>query len=136
MRYDMIAEYENEIHDVIKFNRVFIFIMFDFNNLHTINRDGSYDAGDIYILNTINIMMNKFKIFNFYKIGGDEFVMIGRSDTYSEIVSDMKKIKEIEFGSILIKQTNHQPLNIAIKKVDRMITRKKNKNKKRRRDDA
>lgn len=51
-------------------------VMFDVNNLKTINDQYGHEAGDAYILNGCRLICTTFKHSPVFRIGGDEFVAI------------------------------------------------------------
>lgn len=78
----------------------FAVIMFDVNNLKTINDDLGHGAGDVYIKNSSELICNTFKHSPVYRIGGDEFVAIAKKSDYEarhELLSDFRsKISELQ----------------------------------------
>lgn len=54
----------------------FALLVFDINNLKTVNDSHGHDFGDILIINACKIICKVFKRSPVYRIGGDEFVVI------------------------------------------------------------
>ena len=57
----------------------------DLNNLKIINDTFGHDQGDLYIINCCKTICNIFKHSPVYRIGGDEFVAILKSDDYDNL---------------------------------------------------
>lgn len=72
----------------------FAIIMFDINNLKTINDELGHGAGDVYIKNSSELICNTFKHSPVYRIGGDEFVAIAKKGDYEQRFDLMKEFKE------------------------------------------
>lgn len=60
----------------------FAMIVFDINNLKTINDRLGHEAGDEYIVNSCRLICKTFKKSAVYRIGGDEFVVVLENDDY------------------------------------------------------
>lgn len=60
----------------------FAVIMFDINNLKTINDKFGHETGDLYIKNCCNLICDFFKRSPIFRIGGDEFVAILHNADY------------------------------------------------------
>jgi len=101
--------------------------LIDLNNLHEINRKEGYEAGDKYILDTINSIKTIFNkqnaSYRIFRIGGDEFLIISQPYDYVDIdllendnyeIAHKRWNKEEKFGDVL-------------KYLDTKIIRKKNK---------
>ncbi len=60
----------------------FAMIVFDINNLKTINDTQGHDFGDILIIDSCKLICKVFKRSPVYRIGGDEFVVILENDDF------------------------------------------------------
>lgn len=58
-------------------------VVFDINDLKTINDTKGHDFGDIYIMSACKIISKTFKKSSVYRIGGDEFVVLLEGEEYS-----------------------------------------------------
>lgn len=81
----------------------FAFIIFDINNLKTINDSLGHEAGDDYIINSCRLICKTFKKSAVYRIGGDEFIVILERDDYdarerllAEMKEEMVRLKTAE----------------------------------------
>lgn len=61
-------------------------IVFDLNNLKTVNDTRGHDAGDKYIQRACRLICNTFKHSPVYRIGGDEFVAFLEGEDYQHRV--------------------------------------------------
>lgn len=75
----------------------------DLNNLKVINDSFGHDTGDTYIINCCKVICNFFKHSPVYRIGGDEFVAILRTDDYDNL--EEIKISLLDFNLAEIKKT-------------------------------
>lgn len=66
-------------------------IMFDVNNLKSINDQYGHEAGDAYILNGCKLICTTFKHSPVFRIGGDEFVAILTGKDLLNVESLMKR---------------------------------------------
>ena len=62
----------------------FAIIMFDVNNLKTINDELGHDAGDDYLMRSSRLLCSFFKRSPVYRIGGDEFIAILEDEDYEK----------------------------------------------------
>lgn len=62
----------------------FALVLFDLNNLKTINDTQGHEAGDRYIKEACRIICTRFKHSPVYRIGGDEFIAILEGDDYAD----------------------------------------------------
>ena len=85
--------------------------MFDLFRLKYVNDNFSHDHGDRYIIEVAKILSKYFPTSNIYRIGGDEFVLITKSQNIEKIESTLKLIKE-EVQAIVLDANNHIPLFI------------------------
>ena len=59
-------------------------VIFDINNLKTVNDTLGHEAGDKYIQNGCKLICNTFKHSPVFRIGGDEFIAILEGEDYRE----------------------------------------------------
>ncbi len=113
-------------------NEPFILVMCDVNNLHSINREFGYAAGDSLIRRVAEDLRNSFSQYGqFYKAGGsDEFFGILSVDAIDKCKND---IPDAECAYVLSTEFGHQSL--MMDEVDRRVTLKKASNKNRRKGD-
>lgn len=72
----------------------FAMILFDINNLKTINDSLGHEAGDEYIINSCRLICKTFKKSAVYRIGGDEFMVIVERDDFEareKLLAEMKE---------------------------------------------
>jgi len=60
----------------------FSIVVFDINNLKSINDNLGHEAGDEYIINACRLICKTFKRSAVYRIGGDEFVAVLTKEDY------------------------------------------------------
>lgn len=75
----------------------------DLNNLKVINDSFGHDTGDTYIINCCKVICNFFKHSPVYRIGGDEFVAILKTDDYDNL--EEIKISLLDFNLAEIKKS-------------------------------
>jgi len=118
-------------------NKPYFVYLFDLDNLHNINREFGYEAGDKYILEFVSLLKNKFRENNvmLFRIGGDEFLAFQLSGDYVEMEEIRKYAtftfsywypKEINFYSVLsqldreiisLKRQREHPIKRFLKKL-------------------
>ena len=76
----------------------FSIIVFDLNNLKSINDTYGHDVGDKYIIKTCEKISNFFKDDVIYRFGGDEFVLVLQGDSYT------KRYKILERFNIMVEE--------------------------------
>lgn len=81
-----------QIYSVRVVNKAVIF--FDIDNLKGINDTLGHIAGDKLIVNTANVLVSSFPNYNLYRIGGDEFVLIGDEPSYDSLKDKVKIMKK------------------------------------------
>lgn len=75
----------------------FAVVMFDANNLKSINDEYGHDMGDLYLKNSCKLICDTFKHSPIFRIGGDEFIAILIEEdmkTRSDLMRSMKKQME------------------------------------------
>ena len=75
----------------------------DLNNLKVINDSFGHDTGDTYIINCCKVICDFFKHSPVYRIGGDEFVAILKTDDYDNL--EEIKISLLDFNLAEIKKS-------------------------------
>ena len=78
-------------------------ILFDVDNFKNINDDYGHEEGDKVITLVSRTIQELFSNEKLYRIGGDEFVVIGKNPDYSERISDLKaklKSSRAEIGDL------------------------------------
>ncbi len=85
-----IVQIDRNIHDTPDALR-FAVCECDLNNLKIINDTFGHDQGDLYIIDCCKTICNIFKHSPVYRIGGDEFVALLKSDDYD----NLERIKQI-----------------------------------------
>jgi len=97
---DALTGYENrmafehrlrEVGDIAERGIPVAMIIFDVNDLKTINDVKGHNAGDTYIVNTVDVIYEKLHDYGpLYRIGGDEFasLIIGKDEIELERVMD------------------------------------------------
>ena len=80
------AAYEKSMEQIdieIRLGRAqFALIMVDLNKLKTINDTYGHEMGNHYIRNLCNKITNIFPVESVYRIGGDEFIILLKDETY------------------------------------------------------
>ena len=81
------AAYEKSMEEIdidIRLGRAeFALIMVDLNKLKSINDTYGHEMGNHYICNLCNKITNVFPVESVYRIGGDEFIILLKDDTYA-----------------------------------------------------
>jgi len=85
-RYDALTglktrkDFDKDIKELINKRENVVVCIIDLDNLHNINRTKGYCKGDEYILENVSKLASVFNKENVYRIGGDEFAIIVKSD--------------------------------------------------------
>jgi len=88
-RYDALTglktrkDFDKDIEELFNRKKNATVCVIDLDNLHNINRIEGYCKGDEYILKNIDKLITVFNKENVYRIGGDEFAIIVKSDIES-----------------------------------------------------
>jgi diguanylate cyclase (GGDEF)-like protein len=82
-------------------------VVFDLNDLKTVNDTLGHDAGDRYIKNASHLICSAFKHSPVYRVGGDEFVALLEGDDYRDRFDLLKSFDELmeenlESGEVVI----------------------------------
>ena len=80
------VEMEEKYDKLILENKIdnFAVVVFDLNGLKEINDTRGHDAGDAYIIESVNVIAKYFPFDNIYRFGGDEFVAILEGKEYED----------------------------------------------------
>jgi len=117
------TEYKEQIK--IKNKWFYNLILIDLDNLHLLNREQGYEAGDEFIINVVKQIKNLMKEQNvsgrIFRIGGDEFVVIYQP--YDKL--NLSSIKNITFAEGYF--GNNLSFHESIKQLDKIIIEKKGK---------
>ena len=101
--------------------------LIDLNNLHEINREEGYEAGDKYIIKIINDIKNIFDThqasYRIYRIGGDEFLIISQPFDYI----DIELLKNDNYEIVHKRWNKEEKFSDVLKYLDTRIILKKNK---------
>lgn len=118
------VDFRENIDLKIKEKIPFFISMVDINDLHSINKDHGYRAGDKVIKEvgkTIEDVMDGYENCSIYRIGGDEFIVMSESDISS-------RLGKIWKASFCIQEFNNQTFEEIFDKIDAcLIERKKYK---------
>lgn len=88
-KYDFLTQlelrqdFDKKVTTLIEQNKPFFFSLIDINDLHSINKTQGYRQGDQVIKETadeIRFLLKKVANLNIYRIGGDEFIVISKSN--------------------------------------------------------
>ena len=98
------VEFESEIDKLIHDDKAdeFGFVIFDLNDLKLINDTYGHEAGDQYIINSVNLIKSVFPKAPIYRFGGDEFIIILKGDLYE------KRFKLLEKFNAIIDKNNEK----------------------------
>ena len=92
--------YDLEIEELDKDNSQYAIVMIDLNDLKNINDKYGHENGDITIKKLANLINKEFNDSSIFRIGGDEFVVIVKSDYISSLENMINNFrKEIEKSS-------------------------------------
>ena len=97
--YIEVVEHFDELINEERINE-FAVLVFDINGLKLINDTEGHDAGDKYIIDSVNLIEKVFKDETVYRNGGDEFVIIitdeldNVSNNYNEFVEIIENTRK------------------------------------------
>ena len=79
------VEMEEQLDEMIRKDEIkeFAVAVFDLNNLKKINDRDGHDAGDKYIVASVDLVKKFFPLSEIYRFGGDEFVIILQGEEYN-----------------------------------------------------
>lgn len=105
-RIDFESDYENHIYDYNEFNKSFMLGIVDLNDLHNINKDKGYKAGDIALLEVSHKLQKLFSDCSIYRIGGDEFALLCRKmniDDFENTINNSEIACKVSVGGCTTK---------------------------------
>jgi len=88
-KYDFLTQlelrqdFDKRVTKLIQNKKPFFFSLIDINDLHSINKTQGYRQGDQVIKETaddIRALLKKVSHLNIYRIGGDEFIVISKTN--------------------------------------------------------
>ena len=104
-RIDFQPMFENFIHDSITYHdKSFVLAIIDINNLHNINAVEGHLVGDSIILSVADTVSHILHDSNVFRIGGDEFAVLSRTETAESITekleADGEVLSQITVGAV------------------------------------
>ncbi len=98
------VEIEHEVDELIHEGILekFALLIFDLNDLKTINDTYGHDTGDTYIKKSCDIIAKHWPSLEIYRYGGDEFIIILEGDDYDErykVIEEFNKEIEANVGT-------------------------------------
>lgn len=109
-----------------KFNsQEFYLTMYDITGLHAINRSKGYDAGDTLVRQVANDIQHQNDVWEVYRIGGDEFMLISFTPPTKDIANTT---------SATVQSKEYLTFSSMVTSVDKIVTAKKAKLHRRRSD--
>ena len=104
------VEFETEIDNLIHDDKAddFGLVIFDLNDLKLINDTYGHEAGDQYIINSVNLIKSVFPKAPIYRFGGDEFIIILKGELYDN------RFKLLEKFNAIIDENNEKQDNSPI----------------------
>jgi len=137
---DLLSGYENrmafehklrECKELVAEGKNVTVIVFDVNNLKTINDSEGHEAGDKYLKNTADIIFDNLKgIGTLYRIGGDEYTVVFADRSVGEIEAVLESLHNEKrmaykkqpyscaFGSAAYDKTQDETLKDTFKRAD------------------
>lgn len=128
-RIDFEPLFENFMHDCNLFQKPFILAIVDINNLHNINEDEGYLVGDSVIVSVSKALSHILNDSNTFRIGGDEFAVLSRTETVDSIYEKLEKSEAIE-TQITVGATHSfgiDKCSVLFTKTDKLMKSKKKK---------
>ena len=115
----------------------FAVVVFDVNNLKTVNDHFGHQAGDHYLCESCRIICEIFKRSPVFRIGGDEFAVISQGSDYNHIEELIEKVNEhnaeaVQDGGIIIacgmaKYENDANVAAVFERADQKMYKNKNR---------
>ena len=95
-RIDFQPMFDNFIHDANTYqDKQFTLAIIDINNLHNINEVEGHLVGDSIIVSVADTVSHILHDSNVFRIGGDEFAVLSRTETAESITEKLAKDGEI-----------------------------------------
>lgn len=132
VRIDFEPMFETFMHDCNLFQKSFVLAIVDINNLHNINEDDGYLVGDSIIISVGNALTHVLHDSNVFRIGGDEFAILSRTETVETIYKKLENNSNIE-SQITVGAAHSfgiEACSMMFSDVDRLMKSKKNKGRK------
>jgi len=120
-RYDSLTgmklrkDFEIDFNQMFYSGENFYLIMFDVNNLHNVNRNLGYQAGDD-LIRRVSIMVKFYCMSKSYRIGGDEFMVM----KYEK--PDLSNFNNHDACSAYVHSEHFETPEAMIKVVDEKLT--------------
>jgi len=89
-------------------------VVFDLNGLKGINDQLGHEAGDAFIVDAANAIKNAFGAEHAYRIGGDEFIVVGENISKDVLEQAFRKMDEsvLEING----EERHRTVPLAVSK--------------------
>ena len=90
------VDMETQIDEKISLGQMneFAIILFDLNDLKQTNDTRGHQAGDHYIIGSVNLIKDYFEDYPLYRVGGDEFVTILQDEGYQNREKLLKEFNQ------------------------------------------
>jgi len=127
VRIDFQPMYETFMHDCNMFQKSFVLAIVDINNLKIINDDDGYLVGDSIIVSVGNALTHILHDSNVFRIGGDEFAILSRTETVESLYEKLENSSNIE-SQITVGASvsvDFSDCSTLFSKVDRLMKEKK-----------
>ena len=125
----------------------FAIAVFDCDELKNINDQNGHDKGDIYLKTASNVICNTFHRSPVFRIGGDEFAVIIRNESYLDMDSLMEQFEQevvkingsaensweqvhVSMGIARYDKENDQSVYEVVRRADKDMYENKRRNKK------
>jgi len=126
-RIDFQPMYETFMHDCTMFQKPFVLAIVDINNLKIINDNDGYLVGDSIIISVSNALSHILHDSNVFRIGGDEFAILSRTESVESLYEKLENSENIEskitVGAAL--STGFKDYSTMFANVDRLMKAKK-----------
>ncbi len=108
---DLVRKLERKIQEGMA---DFVVVVFDLNGLKGINDQLGHEAGDAFIVDAANAIKNAFGAEHAYRIGGDEFIVVGENISKDVLERAFRKMDEsvLEING----EERHRTVPLAVSK--------------------
>jgi len=108
---DLVRKLERKIQEGMA---DFVVVVFDLNGLKGINDQLGHEAGDAFIVDAANAIKNAFGAEHAYRIGGDEFIVVGENISKDVLEQAFRKMDEsvLEING----EERHRTVPLAVSK--------------------
>jgi diguanylate cyclase (GGDEF)-like protein len=103
-RRDFNETFDNLWYEYQESGHRFILAMIDLNGLHTLNREFSFEMGDVFIKEVAKVLKENFEDSNVFRIGGDEFTILKRGNSKDDFDKRLKLLKNCSAFSVSSEQ--------------------------------